>query len=188
MGIVIVAIPFFLRMREVQQTNMYIEKFEEAKEDEENEKENSSEEKKDAIILQEKVIGIIEISSLDIRYPIFEGTGASQLNAGIGHMSNTTELCGQGNCVLAGHNGSRYGAYFTKLSRIRLGAKVTVTNQQGETHNYKVKEIKTVNPYDEWVTQETDTEELTIFTCADKGTKRFVCKCMPVLDDGYKAD
>ena len=37
-----------------------------------------------------------------------------------------------------------------------------------------------VNPYDEWVTEQTEGESLTLFTCAEHGTKRFVVKCEPV--------
>ena len=115
-----------------------------------------------------------------------------QLNEGIGHMTNTTELCGKGNCVLAGHNGSRRGVYFTYLCNIEAGAKVVLTNRKKEKHEYTVKEMKVVNPYDEWVTEQTEEESLTLFTCAEHGTKRFVVKCEPVNNadqqDGEKAD
>lgn len=49
-----------------------------------------------------------------------------------------------------------------------------------EKHEYTVKEMKVVNPYDEWVTEQTEGESLTLFTCAEHGTKRFVVKCEPV--------
>ena len=115
-----------------------------------------------------------------------------QLNEGIGHMTNTTELCGKGNCVLAGHNGSRRGVYFTYLCNIEAGAKVVLTNRKKEKHEYTVKEMKVVNPYDEWVTEQTEEESLTLFTCAEHGTKRFVVKCEPVgntdQQNGEKTD
>ena len=34
-----------------------------------------------------------------------------------------------------------------------------------------------VSPYDGWVTETDETERLTLFTCAEHGTRRFVCKC-----------
>ena len=180
MGIALVAIPFYLCMQDNQQSNVYMEAFEE----EQNEKTTESKKKKDALLLEESVIGIVEIPSLNIKYPIFEGTGNDVLNAGIGHMSNTGSLCEKGNCVLAGHNGSRQGAFFTSLCNVKLGAKVYVTNKDGVTHEYEVREMKTVNPYDGWVTEDTDTEVVTLFTCADRGTNRFVCKCVPVRKGG----
>ena len=190
LGVAIVAIPFLLRMKEQERSNRYMKAFEEEQNEEEQNKKDHK--KKDSLLLQEGVIGIIEIPSLDIKYPVFEGAGSVQLNEGIGHMTNTTELCGKGNCVLAGHNGSRRGVYFTYLCNIEAGAKILLTNRKKEKHEYTVKEMKVVNPYDEWVTEQTEGERLTLFTCAEHGTKRFVVKCEPVNNadqqDGEKAD
>lgn len=177
LGVAIVAIPFLLRMKEQERSNRYMKAFEEEQNEEKQNKKDHK--KKDSLLLQEGVIGIIEIPSLDIKYPVFEGAGSVQLNEGIGHMTNTTELCGKGNCVLAGHNGSRRGVYFTYLCNIEAGAKVLLTNRKKEKHEYTVKEMKVVNPYDEWVTEQTEGESLTLFTCAEHGTKRFVVKCAP---------
>ena len=190
LGVAIVAIPFLLRMKEQERSNRYMKAFEEEQNEEKQNKKDHK--KKDSLLLQEGVIGIIEIPSLDIKYPVFEGAGSVQLNEGIGHMTNTTELCGKGNCVLAGHNGSRRGVYFTYLCNIEAGAKVLLTNRKKEKHEYTVKEMKVVNPYDEWVTEQTEEESLTLFTCAEHGTKRFVVKCEPVNNtdqqDGEQAD
>ena len=178
LGVAIVAIPFLLRMKEQERSNRYMKAFEEEQNEEKQNKKDHK--KKDSLLLQEGVIGIIEIPSLDIKYPVFEGDGSVQLNEGIGHMTNTAELCGKGNCVLAGHNGSRRGVYFTYLCNIEAGAKVVLTNRKKEKHEYTVKEMNVVNPYDEWVTEQTEGESLTLFTCAEHGTKRFVVKCEPV--------
>lgn len=190
LGVAIVAIPFLLRMKEQERSNRYMKAFEEEQNEEKQNKKDHK--KKDSLLLQESVIGIIEIPSLDIKYPVFEGAGSVQLNEGIGHMTNTTELCGKGNCVLAGHNGSRRGVYFTYLCNIEAGAKVMLMNRKKEKHEYTVKEMKVVNPYDEWVTKQTEGESLTLFTCAEHGTKRFVVKCEPVNNtdqqDGEKTD
>ena len=190
LGVAIVAIPFLLRMKEQERSNRYMKAFEEEQNEEKQNKKDHK--KKDSLLLQEGVIGIIEIPSLDIKYPVFEGAGSVQLNEGIGHMTTTTELCGKGNCVLAGHNGSRRGVYFTYLCNIEAGAKVVLTNRKKEKHEYTVKEMNVVNPYDEWVTKQTEGESLTLFTCAEHGTKRFVVKCEPVNNtdqqDGEKTD
>lgn len=178
LGVAIVAIPFLLRMKEQERSNRYMKAFEEEQNEEKQNKKDHK--KKESLLLQEGVIGIIEIPSLDIKYPVFEGAGSVQLNEGIGHMTNTAELCGKGNCVLAGHNGSRRGVYFTYLCNIEAGAKVVLTNRKKEKHEYTVKEMNVVNPYDEWVTEQTEGESLTLFTCAEHGTKRFVVKCEPV--------
>jgi LPXTG-site transpeptidase (sortase) family protein len=183
LGIAIAAIPFIIRQREQDRANQYVKEF---KEDEDESEETANRKKKDALLLQKGVIGIIEIPSLKLKYPIFEGAGAEQLNEGIGHMENTAKLCGTGNCVLAGHNGSRRGIYFTNLCSIEAGAKVKITNKDRELHEYTVAEMRVVNPYDEWVTEESEEEMLTLFTCSGHGTRRFVCKCVPVKDYSLK--
>lgn len=182
LGIAIAAVPFLLRMREQQRAGQYINQFEED-ENEESE-ETGNRKKKASPYLAEHAIGIVEVPDLEIKYPVFEGTGAAQLNEGIGHMESTVPLCETGNCVLAGHNGSRRGTFFTNLSSVKAGMEVKLTTKAGVTHCYTVEEMRVVNPYDGWVTEESDTELLTLFTCAEHGTRRFACRCVPVKDYG----
>lgn len=127
-------------------------------------------------------IGIIEIESLDIKYPIFEGAGDTELNAGIGHLPETADLLTEGNCVLAGHNGSRRGVFFTNLCEIQMGDMVVVTNKNMTTHTYKVVSTGTVGPNDASVRESKGREYLTLFTCANHGTMRFVVGCEPITD------
>lgn len=178
LGIAIAVIPFLLRMRQEQDTQMYIKEFEEEEHEEKTDK------KKESLLSKEGVIGIIEIPDLNMKYPIFEGTGNTQLNEGIGHMTETAGLCGTGNCVLAGHNGSRRGVYFTYLCNIEAGTRVKLTNKERVTHEYTVQEMRVVSPYDEWVTEESEDEVLTLFTCASHGTRRFAVKCVPAGEGG----
>jgi len=79
--------------------------------------------------------------------------------------------------VLAGHNGSRRGVFFTNLSNISIGAKVKVTNKDKVTHTYEAYETGVYGPYDETVYAKSEEECLTLFTCAYSGTRRFVVKC-----------
>lgn len=181
-GIAIAAVPFFQRMQEQQRAGWYINQIEEDG-NEESEK-TGSYKKEVSPHLAEEAAGIVEIPDLNIRYPVFEGTGTAQLNEGIGHMESTEPLCGKGNCVLAGHNGSRRGVFFTNLGSAEAGMEVKLTTKEGVTHCYTVEEMRVVNPYDGWVTEESDTEVLTLFTCAEHGTRRFACRCVPVEDYG----
>ena len=178
LGIATMVIPFLLRMRQEQDTQMYVKEFEEE------EHEEKADKKKDSLLSKEGVIGIVEIPDLNIKYPVFEGTGNTQLNEGIGHMTETAGLCGKGNCVLAGHNGSRRGVYFTYLCNIETGTKVMLTNKERVTHEYVAQEMRVVSPYDEWVAEESEDEVLTLFTCASHGTRRFAVKCVPAGKGG----
>lgn len=182
-GIAIAAVPFFLRMQGQQRAGQYISHLEED-EDEEESEETGNCKKEASPYLAEDAVGIVEIPDLKIKYPVFEGTGAAQLNEGIGHMENTAPLCSPGNCVLAGHNGSRRGTFFTSLGSVKAGTEVKITTKAGVTHWYTVEEMRVVNPYEEWVTKESGTEVLTLFTCAEHGTRRFACRCVPVQDYG----
>ena len=79
--------------------------------------------------------------------------------------------------MLAGHNGSRQGKFFTELSSIGIGSEVMITNNDKVTHTYKVEEIGIVGAYDESIRKESEEECLTLFTCANHGTQRFYCRC-----------
>lgn len=186
MGIAIAAVPFLLRMREQQRAGQYINQLEEDGNEDETSKETGSRKKKASPYLAEGAAGMVEIPELKIKYPVFEGAGTVQLNEGIGHMESTASLCGKGNCVLAGHNGSRRGIFFTNLSSARAGMEVKLTTKEGVAHCYTVEEMRVVNPYDAWVTEESDMEVLTLFTCAEHGTRRFACRCVPVKDYGIE--
>lgn len=175
LGIVIVAVPFVLRHFQDKNVERQLIPYEEDVDDE-----KDSKKEKDALFQEEGVIGIIKIPSLNVKLPIFEGADPEQLNKGIGHMSDTAPLCTKGNAVCAGHNGSRRGVFFTYLCNIEVGAKVVVINKDDVKHEYQAAEMRVVNPYDAWVTDESEEEVLTLFTCANHGTNRFVVKCIPV--------
>ena len=183
-GIAIMAVPFFWCTTGERNTNQLINEFEqtlEEKQDErsEVEKEQTTVSKEEEAILKEgSVIGIIEIPGIDIRYPVMEGTTSKVLNAGIGHIEETAGIGESGNCVLCGHNGSRYGTFFTPLSQISIGDEVMITDKNGLKHIYEVTETEVVNPYDNSIKTQSTEKELTLFTCSQKGTMRFVVRCI----------
>ena len=187
-GIVIMAVPFywhFTGKHRTEQLLTHYEKTIELKQEEDDEEEaiNESEgeatlSEEDAAILEEgNVIGIIEIESIGIRYPVIEGTGNAALNAGIGHITETAGIGERGNCVLCGHNGSRYGTFFTPLCQVKTGDEVSVMDGSGEVHLYEVEETFVINPYDNSIKTQSKEKILTLFTCANKGTMRFVARC-----------
>ena len=183
-GIAIMAVPFFWRATGEKQTEQLISEFEQTLEDDYDEEtdveeeQTSISEEDEAILKEGGVIGIIEIPGLDIRYPVMEGTTSKVLNAGIGHIEETAGIGESGNCVLCGHNGSRYGTFFTPLSQISIGDEVMITDKNGLKHIYEVTETDVVNPYDNSIKTQGDEKELTLFTCSQKGTMRFVVRCI----------
>lgn len=179
-GLFLIALPLVLKYGGEHEAEMLMEKFEERIEgDDEEEEPSSADKEKDALLSEEGVIGIIEIQSIGIRYPIIEGAGNAALNKGIGHEPDTAGIGEKGNCVLCGHNGSRHGTFFTPLSQVNIGDEVKVMDSTGENHLYEIAETKVIDPYDTSIKARGEEEILTLFTCANKGTRRFVCVCIP---------
>lgn len=158
-GIGLMSIPFLFRLKGEQETEDLLKSFESTMEVHADEKIEEKEaktygkttdSKKTSTLSKENsmsddVIGIIEIDSLDIKYPIVEGTGKAELRYAIGHLSDTANV-GEGNCVLAGHNGSRYGEYFTYLNKISVGDEIKVTDRSGKIHKYLADKTMIVGP------------------------------------------
>lgn len=53
-----------------------------------------------------------------------------------------------------------------------------------ENQHLSILNFFVVGPYDNSIKTQSDTEELTLFTCAERGTKRFVVKCVPDGEEG----
>jgi sortase A len=131
-------------------------------------------------VFEDGVIGVIEIESIGIRYPVMEGTDEDVLNAAIGHERGTAQIGEAGNCVLCGHNGCKAGTFFTNLKKVRIGDVVRLTDRFGDVTEYEVVGTRIVEPRESAAVKDTDgTEKLTLYTCAEHGTKRLVCDCVP---------
>lgn len=143
---------------------------------------NNGDSKTRSLFRKADVIGIIEIKKVNIRYPILEGAGELQMKYAIGHIPETAGPGENGNCVLCGHNGSRYGSFFTNLNRLSLGDVVKITDKKGKVHMYEATKCYITGPYNNMVKNQSDEELLTLLTCADKGARRFVCRCIPVKE------
>lgn len=191
-GIALLAVPFFYKTHGKSETDKLLKEFEqiveegayeeEIKQEEPESEQASGIEEDTALLLEENVIGIIEIEVIDIRLPIVEGTGAGDIAYAIGHMSETAPIGEVGNCVLAGHNGSRNGVFFTNINQLVAGDMVKLIDRNGEVHLYVVSDMFIVGPYDNEVKAQGEDEILTLLTCAEKGTKRYVVRCIPAKE------
>ncbi len=173
-------------------TNELIEQFEqnmeqEHKEDGEKEEEKEAEaadtkapisEEDAALLSSGDVIGLIEIEVLELKYPVVEGADSKQLAYGIGHIPDTAAIGSIGNCVLAGHRGSRYGTYFKYLGMLSAGDTVKVMDKEGNVYLYEVVSWEVVGPYDNSVKAQGAETELTLLTCENSGTMRLIYHCI----------
>ena len=195
-GLAAMSVPLFYHFYGNQKTNELMEQFEQNVEqerieddekEEERERENETEaedteasisEADAALFSSGNVIGLIEIEALDLKYPIVEGADSKQLAYGIGHISDTAAVGSMGNCVLAGHRGSRYGTYFKYLNRLSEGDTVKVMDKAGNVYLYEVVSWEVVGPYDNFVKAQGEETELTLLTCENSGTMRLIYHCI----------
>ena len=193
-GLVAMSVPLSYHFYGNQKTNELIEQFEqnveqEHQDDGEKEEERETEteaadtkapvsEEDAALLSSGDVIGLIEIEALELKYPIVEGADSKQLAYGIGHIPDTAAVGSKGNCVLAGHRGSRYGTYFKYLNRLTEGDVVKITDKEGNVHFYEVVSSEVVGPYDNFVKAQGDKTELTLLTCENSGTMRLIYHCV----------
>ena len=191
-GLAAMSVPLFYHFYGNHKTNELIEQFEqnmeqEHKEDGEKEEEKEAEaentktpisEEDAALLSSGDVIGLIEIEALELKYPVVEGADSKQLAYGIGHIPDTAAIGSIGNCVLAGHRGSRYGTYFKYLNRLSAGDTVKVMDKEGNVYLYEVVSWEVVGPYDNSVKAQGIETELTLLTCENSGTMRLIYHCI----------
>lgn len=162
-------------------SNSFDEEFTDLELTENEQSEEESPEKTRERLKNQKVIGIIEIEKIDLIYAIVEGTSDENLGVAIGHMSETAAIGQTGNCALAGHRGGTSGPYFKHVDELVNGDLIKLTDIQGTEYEYKVTETFIVEPTEVWVAQNDTTDKiLTLITCTDSGSKRFIVRATAV--------
>lgn len=130
---------------------------------------------------QYTVVGVLNIPSLNIEYPILSETSTQLLKVSLNKYwgANPNEV---GNMVVVGHN-YKNNKFFSNLSKIQLGEIVKITDLAGKTLDYKVYDTYVIDPYDNACTSQlTDGKtEITLITChyengSNHATKRFAVK------------
>lgn len=93
------------------------------------------------------IMSYIEISSIDVRLPIYHGTDDSVLQAGAGHMIGSSLPVGGPNthCVVSGHSGLVSSRLLTDLEDVEEGDTFSV-HTLGNVLTYQVNQIKIVLP------------------------------------------
>ena len=105
-------------------------------------------------------LGVLEISALQLRVPILEGTDDLTLDRGVGHIAGTAPLGEPGNIGIAGHR----DGFFRGLKDIHVGEAIDVYTQRGRSR-YVVDEIQIVSPDDVSVLAPRAEPSLTLVTC-----------------------
>lgn len=126
-------------------------------------------------------IGVLNIPSLNIEYPILSTTNEKNLKVSLTKYwgGNPNEV---GNLCVSGHN-YKNSKFFGKLQNIKNGDIIQITDLNGQTLDYKVYDTKIVDPSDTSCTSQLTNGniEITLITCyyengSAHASKRFIVK------------
>ena len=126
------------------------------------------------------LVGRIEIPRVGLSAVIVEGTTASALRRGVGHVENTAFPGEAGNVALAGHRDT----YFRKLREVSLGDGIRLTTPDG-VFAYQVVSATVVPPERGDLVGAASQSVLTLVTCypfewIGPAPSRFVVRARPV--------
>lgn len=123
------------------------------------------------------ILYILRIPTIESESPVREGVSDGVLADSLGHEPDTAFVGEVGNCVIAGHRNYSFGKYFNRLNEVKIGDYIYVDTKDA-TYKYEVYDIIVVEPDDLSVLDNTDEEELTLYTCTPVviGTHRLVVK------------
>lgn len=105
----------------------------------------------------------IQISSIDVDSPIFQGDDWDQLKKGVGQHIPSALPGEDGNMVLSAHN-DIYGEIFRHLDRLTPGDEIVVSTER-QRYTYVVRKLEVVDPTDVWVMAPTDYASITLISC-----------------------
>ena len=122
------------------------------------------------------VIGLIEIPTIDLKYPILEKTTKATMRTSISRFSGG-EVNELGNLSLAGHN-NYSGTMFGKNKNLKIGDKIYLTGLDGKTLEYEIYNKFITDPDDVSILETTDkdSKEVTLITCKNGRTERLIIK------------
>ena len=132
--------------------------------------------------IEDEVIGVLEISAMELTMPVYLGASDAHLAAGAAVLGNTSAPIGgdSTNCVIAGHRGWKGADYFRHIDRLQMGDNVALTNLW-ETLTYTVADIQIIQPHEvEKIKIQPNRDLLTLLTChpyASGGQQRYVVYC-----------
>lgn len=117
------------------------------------------------------VMANVAIPAIDMRLPVYHGTGDDVLDKGVGHLyGSDLPVGGIGtHAVLTGHTGLRTATLFDNLDKVKVGDAIYI-QVSGETLKYQVEKLEVVLPNEaENLYPVADKDLLTLVTCTPYG-------------------
>ena len=123
-----------------------------------------------------KVVGIIEIPKINIKYPILNKTNDDAMQYAITKFFGG-EINSIGNFVMAGHN-YLDGSMFGKVKQLELGDEIKLTDLYNNTVTYEIFDIYSTDPNDTKIINSVkeNTKEITLITCTNGHINRLITK------------
>ena len=106
-------------------------------------------------------LGVLEITSLNVKVKVYQGTDSAALAKGAGHFENTSIWAG--NVAVAAHNrGVRND--FSQIHTLRSGDVITLTTALG-ARTYAVTGVNKISVNDTSGLETSGTNRITLYTC-----------------------
>ena len=142
------------------------------------EQENANEISRESVLEKYPVMGVLTISTLQLKLPVIQNFDEEALNVSVCRYSGPVNGTEQGNIVISGHNYVN-GVHFGHLKQIELGDQVSFLDEENKEVHYQVAEKEIVAATDmEAIEKVINEKMLTLFTCTDDGKKRLVVRCI----------
>ncbi|WP_075857498.1 class D sortase [Clostridium perfringens] len=118
-------------------------------------------------------IGILKISSINLKAPIIDGE--ENLNYVVAKYKNSPNFGENGNTILAAHNNMK-GSIFRNLYKVKIGDTVEV-QKDNEVFKYKITQREIVEPNNpSLLSQDLSKKEITLITCTNRAKQRLILK------------
>ena len=90
-------------------------------------------------------IGILEIDSIDLSIPVWEGATVVALRYGAGHYPDSVMPGENGNCSILAHHMRETGSMFNRLDEVQYGDLVRLEMVDGNVYTYEVDTIEIIS-------------------------------------------
>lgn len=124
----------------------------------------------DVLNIGNGIIGSVEIPQIKVNIPVYHGTEEAELNAGAGHVADSSLPVGGENThtVITGHSGLPSSKLFTRLDELKQGEQFYI-RVLDKTLAYKIDKIETVLPENAEYEIEDGKDLATLVTCTPFG-------------------
>jgi len=116
-------------------------------------------------------MGTLSIPKLKVASPIFMGITDDVFDKGVGQWPGSAQPGSRGNLVLGAHRTSTPRP-FSNIEKLSSGDIVSISVGT-KTHKYVVTGHSIVKPTSVWITEQTSSATMTLFSCHPKGKTTF---------------